>query len=398
MWSRHSGSWRRWSLRGPRSVLRRASPRRPPATDRRSDRARGSGATDHPSRSLRSRQVHAVLRPPAGSSRPWIARASPPSVRLRTIRARSTRLIWPFSSETTTTTASVCSVIPRAARWRVPNRSVWMDVSASGSKAPGRDDPVLADDHSPVVERGPGHEDRAQEVGRHIAVDHDAGLGHLLETRLSLEDDQGAMAVGRQPGRRPGDLRRDVDCRAGLGGREQPTKGPHTADAFERPPQLRLEDDHECEQADDGARLEDLGQQPEIERDRQGIDDDEHADADHQSDCPRPADQAEQPIDEERGDPDVDDRRQADLVEDRAEELGHPSASVASRSATAGSPRAPMVTGPWRRWSGLRGPPHSPFLVAPAPLVRRRRPPAAARRGTAQRQARTVASGSSRRW
>ena len=41
--------------------------------------------------------------------------------------ARSTRLIWPFSSETTTTTASVCSVIPRAARWRVPKRSDWID-------------------------------------------------------------------------------------------------------------------------------------------------------------------------------------------------------------------------------------------------------------------------------
>ena len=52
------------------------------------------------------------------------------------MRARSTRLIWPFSSDTTTTTASVCSVMPRAARWRVPNRSVWMVVSASGSRAP----------------------------------------------------------------------------------------------------------------------------------------------------------------------------------------------------------------------------------------------------------------------
>ena len=45
-------------------------------------------------------------------------------------------LTWPFSSDTTTTTASVCSVIPRAARWRVPKRSVWTVISASGRSAP----------------------------------------------------------------------------------------------------------------------------------------------------------------------------------------------------------------------------------------------------------------------
>ena len=36
------------------------------------------------------------------------------------LRPRSTTLIWPLSSDTTTATASVSSVIPRAARWRVP--------------------------------------------------------------------------------------------------------------------------------------------------------------------------------------------------------------------------------------------------------------------------------------
>src|SRR5664280_2434093 len=56
--------------------------------------------------------------------------------RLRTMRALSTRLIWPLSSDTTTTIASVCSVMPRAALWRVPKRSSGMVVSAEGSTAP----------------------------------------------------------------------------------------------------------------------------------------------------------------------------------------------------------------------------------------------------------------------
>ena len=58
------------------------------------------------------------------------------SLRFRTIRARSTRLTWPLSSLTTMTTASVCSAIPRAARWRVPSRPDWTVVSASGRTAP----------------------------------------------------------------------------------------------------------------------------------------------------------------------------------------------------------------------------------------------------------------------
>ena len=83
------------------------------------------------------------------------------SLRLRTIRARSTRLIWPFSSETTTTTASVCSVIPRAARWRVPNRSAWTVVSASGRSAPAARIVSPRMMTAPSWSGGPRHEDRA---------------------------------------------------------------------------------------------------------------------------------------------------------------------------------------------------------------------------------------------
>ena len=129
---------------------------------------------------------------PAGSRRLRIAVASCTSLRLRTIRLRSTRLIWPFSSETTTTIASVCSAMPRAARWRVPKRSVWIVVSARGSRAPAARIESLADDHGPVVEGGPGREDRQQQVGREVAVDHHAGLRDLLEPGLALDDDERA--------------------------------------------------------------------------------------------------------------------------------------------------------------------------------------------------------------
>ena len=86
------------------------------------DRRRGRGARSGPRG--RGPRDAASARPgtPAGSrsrARSWAgsrrlrsARASWASLRLRTIRARWTRLIWPFSSDTTTTIASVCSVVP----------------------------------------------------------------------------------------------------------------------------------------------------------------------------------------------------------------------------------------------------------------------------------------------
>jgi hypothetical protein len=186
----------------------------------------------------------------------------------------------------------------------------------------GRDDPTVADDHRAIVERRAGREDRAEQVGRDVAVDHHAGLGDLLETGLALEDDEGALADGGQLGRRARDLGRHMGDRTRLRGRQEPSERTDPTDALEGASQLRLEDDHEGEQADDCAGLEDLGEQPQVECDRKGIDEDEDADADHQADRARPADEAEQPVDEERGDSDVDDRRQVNLVEDRRE-WGH---------------------------------------------------------------------------
>ena len=166
-----------------------------------------------------------------------------------------------------------------------------------------------------------GREDRAQQVGRHVAVDHHAGLGDLLEAGLALEHDQRALAVGGEPGRRAGDLGRDVDRGARFGRRQEPAEGADPADPLERAAQLGLEDDHEREQADDGAGLQDLGQQAQVEGDRQAVDQDEDADTDDQADRARPADELEQPVDQERRDPDVDDRVQLDLIEDRPMKL-----------------------------------------------------------------------------
>ena len=74
-----------------------------------------------------------------------------------------------------------------------------------------------------------------------------------------------------------GDLVGDVLDGALLGRREEPVERPDAADPLERPAQLRLEDDDEREQADDGAGLEDLGEQLEVEDAGRGVDGEEDA-------------------------------------------------------------------------------------------------------------------------
>ena len=194
---------------------------------------------------------------------------------------------------------------------------------------PGRDDPLVADDHRAVVERRLRGEDRAQQVGRHVAVDHHAGLGHLLEPGLALEHDEGALADRRQLGRRAGDLGRDVDGGPRIGRRQEPAERPDAADPLERAAQLGLEDDDEGEDADDRAGLHDLGQEPQVERHGEAVEDDEDAHADDEPDRARPADQLEQPVDEERSDPDIDDGRQVDLIEDRLDKRHRPRVYIA---------------------------------------------------------------------
>ena len=69
---------------------------------------------------------------------------------------------------------------------------------------PGGHDLVLADDHRAIVQGGPRREDRLEQVGGDVAVDHDPALGHLLEARSRAR----ARSVRRGPRptarRRPG--------------------------------------------------------------------------------------------------------------------------------------------------------------------------------------------------
>ena len=175
-------------------------------------------------------------------------------------------------------------------------------------------------------------------------MDHHAGLGDLLEPRLALEHDERAVALGGQLGGGPGDLasrrarRRAARPATGASRTSRPARSARARAAARagRPRRART-----------GRRPRRPGGSGSAARrsnaTASAYTTNEDADADHEADGARPADQAEQPVDEERGDPDVDDRRQADLVEDRSEELRHRRPSVASRPSAGRGPdrRAP---------------------------------------------------------
>src|SRR4029078_5817594 len=148
---------------------------------------------------------------------------------------------------------------------------------------------------------------------------------------------------------------------ARIGTRQDPAEGADAPDALERAPDLGLEDDDEREQPDDGAALEAPPQQLEAEGDCQHVHDDQDADTDHETYGTGPADQAEQPIDQEGRDPDIDDGREANLLKDRSEEIRHRPTSVASRPLRTARSSASVR----RRWPRDAGRP------APAPRPRR---------------------------
>ena len=303
-------------------------------------------------RASRPRKLGPRRRPMPGgaagaSSRADRARSSWASDGTRTIRARSTTLICPLSSDTTTATASVSSVMPSAARCRVPNRSDERHLGERQERR-GGEDPAVADDDGAVVEEGPRREDRAQELAREVGMDHHAGLGDLLEAGLPLQHDQGAVALARQHARGLGDLGGDVLDGALPGRREQPAERPDAPDALEAAPELGLEHDDEREQADDRARLQDLREQPQLEPLGQRVDAEQDRDADDEGDGAGAPDQAEQPVDEQRRDRDVEEGRQRGLSDERLDEREHPRASV-----TPGPPRS----GPLRSGERVRGQP-----------------------------------------
>jgi hypothetical protein len=88
---------------------------------------------------------------------------------------------------------------------------------------------------------------------------------------------------------------------------DEPAERADAADPLETSAQLRLKDDDEREEADDRARLQDLRQQLETQGLCQDIDDVEDRDADHEAHRAGAADQAEQPVDQQRGQRDIED-------------------------------------------------------------------------------------------
>ncbi len=204
-----------------------------------------------------------------------------------------------------------------------------------GQERPGGEDRAAAHDDCSVVELGLRHEDGPEEIDRQVSVDHDAALGDFLETGVALQHDERPMTVTGHEGSSSRHLGRHVLGR-GVLAREEPRQRTDPTNPVQCSTQLRLEDDHQGKQANDRPGLQDLGEEAQRQRLRHEVDAKQNADPDHKAHCTSSPDQAEQPVDQERSDPDVEQRRWPNLIEDRREDLRHRRASVASRTRFAG--------------------------------------------------------------
>ena len=269
----------------------------------------------------------------------------------------------------------------------------------------GRHDPLVADDDGAVMERRARHEDRAEQVGRDIRVDHHPGLGDFLEAGLALEHDQRTVALGRQLGGGPRHLRRHELGGPRLGratATSQTSRHGRSVPAPAAAPAGRSTT--RANRPTTAPVLQDLGQQPQLEGDGQAVDDEQDADADDQPDGTGSADQAEQPVDQERRDPDVDDRREAEPFEDRSKELRHRQPSVASPSGLPGSAAQPRpASGADRGQPGLVGEAgghqaHSRARAPLSPVSSTSRPRSTSLSADSVRQPRSRYSSASARW
>ena len=100
--------------------------------------------------------------------------------------------ICPVSSETTIASASVSSVMPIAARWRVPNLPLHHRIRGQRKKAGRRRDAVALNDHRAVVQRAAALEDGAQQIARHHGIQRDAAFDERAQTDVALDHDQRA--------------------------------------------------------------------------------------------------------------------------------------------------------------------------------------------------------------
>ncbi len=128
------------------------------------------------------------------------------------------KLIVPRSSLTTTTTASVSSVMPSAARWREPSDLSRILVSGIGKNTPAFAIRRLRMTTAPSwsLFRLSGTKEADEELALHRRVDGRALADHeLVEVRVLLEGDERADAVARELGRggTTSSMTRDSCCR-----------------------------------------------------------------------------------------------------------------------------------------------------------------------------------------
>ena len=155
------------------------------------------------------------------------------------------------------------------------------------------DDLLAADDDRTVVEGGPGHEDRDQQVGRQVARGASPRIRRSPRARSHARSRSARRGPAR-PGRLAAWAISAATCSAvrSSAGENSQASEPTRPIRSRRAPELGLEDDHEGEHADDGARLEDLAQERQVEQSGGRVDRDEDADADDETYRPGPADQA----------------------------------------------------------------------------------------------------------
>ena len=114
------------------------------------------------------------------------------------------KLMVPRSSLTTTTTASVSSVMPSAARWREPKLSSMTRPSGMGKNTPAlamrRFRMMTAPSCSLFIASGMNSETNSSLVTAASIVRALVDAHELVEVRVLLEGDDGADAVARQLG------------------------------------------------------------------------------------------------------------------------------------------------------------------------------------------------------
>ena len=140
----------------------------------------------------RRRRTLGSLIPPAAAAA-WCA-ASPASTSRVILPSRTSEIV-PSSSETTITTASVSSVRPIAARWRVPSVFETFGLVGERQEAARRRDAAVLDDERAVVDRRVGQEDAGDQLARHLRVEPGADVDVLVQPDLVLQHDQRADAA-----------------------------------------------------------------------------------------------------------------------------------------------------------------------------------------------------------